>query len=195
VLASALHQRASLSRGAREGGTERDAREALQLLDALVRDYPEEPAVRRQRGMTANLLTLLLHDEQRWSESRALMEQACADQRFVLRLDAGDTFAQTQLGFHLMSLAVDLRELGDWPALAKVARELASLGGANHLGRGARDLLRCAAAMPASEHAALHTEVLDLLAAARQQGLRITANDPLYAPLRDDPRFQALLGK
>ena len=39
----------------------------------------------------------------------------------------------------------------------------------------------------------LGDEALALLAAAVRDGMKLDAADPVYAPVRDDPRFRALL--
>jgi hypothetical protein len=112
----------------------------------------------------------------------------------VLQSGHGDGPTERYLLQHRRSLAVCLRELEDWPALAEVARTIGRSEGAENSGRAARDLLRCAAASTDSAVAAeLCEEGLTLLEQAAAAGLRITANDPTYDMVRSHPRFVELL--
>ena len=170
------------------------SREALGVLDDLVRDYPEEPSVLRLRGRTANLLAVSLHADQKWSEARPLLEQACRDQLAVLGRNPKDRMAENLLSQHRRGLSVNLREQKDWRALAEVARALGTMpGGPEISGRAARDLLRCASELDAVAAETMRQEALTLLERAVGAGMKVTPNDAVYAPVRDDPRFQALL--
>lgn len=189
-------QRASLAFDAKDHAAARShGNAALALLDALARDYPEEPAVLRQRGFTSNLVAVSLHATDDFAAARPLLEQAVRDELAVLARDPADQRAAQQLAMHRRGLSVNLRGTGDWRALAQVARELGAMpGGADLPGRAARDLLRCAAEAAAPDALALRDEALALLERAVGLGLRLTADDPVYAPVRDDPRFTKLLG-
>lgn len=115
------------------------------------------------------------------------------DQRQALASNPKDQPARTSLGSLLRSLTTSLRALQDWPALEQAARELGELPDHRELtGRAARELLRCAEAVP-GRAAALRAEALPLLERAVRAGLVVDPKDALYAPLRDDPRFRALL--
>jgi hypothetical protein len=52
--------------------------------------------------------------------------------------------------------------------------------------------LRCAAAAAPARAAALRAEALDLLVEANRRNLRVDLEDPLYRPLRDEPRFKQI---
>jgi hypothetical protein len=152
LLARAQHQIASITHDQKHTPRALAAgRDALGTLDQLVRDYPDDQSLRRQRGNTANLVAVVLHQEKRWKDARPLLEQACRDQEFVLCRTPGDRNANRFLASHRQSLSVCLRELEAWPALADVARAMGSMPGIEQLaGRAARDLLRCAQPTPAA---------------------------------------------
>jgi hypothetical protein len=195
LLAMTKHEQASLAHGRKDLlRTIELGHQSLALSDELARDYPADPMVRRLRGRSANLVAVALHGERRWAEARPLLEQAIRDQQLVLQSGHGDGPTERYLLQHRRSLAVCLRELEDWPALAEVARTIGRSEGAENSGRAARDLLRCAAASTDSAVAAeLCEEGLTLLEQAAAAGLRITANDPTYDMVRSHPRFVELL--
>ncbi len=197
LLAMGRHELASLDFDQqRWDASGASLRAALQGFDELVRDYPEDPACRRHRGRTANLLASLLSRAERHEAARPLLEQAIRDQRAVLERDPADRVATRYLAQHHRTLLVSLRQLQDWPALEAAARALGQLGGGDeNTGRAARDLLRCATHAAEARRPALHDEALALLARAVDDGMRLDAADPLYAAVVSDARFQALLAR
>ena len=120
---------------------------------------------------------------------------ASADQTAVLARNPRDAEAMAFLGNHRRTLCTVLRQLADLPALERESRAMGAMPGPPELpGGAARNLLRCAAADP-SRARELEREALELLREAVQRGGRVDAEDPLYAPLRALPGFDALLQK
>ncbi len=167
--------------------------QALRGFDEIVRDYPDNVAVRRHRGRTANLLASAYNNLGRARAARPLLEQAIADQRLVLQRQPLDRTASRHLAQHYRTTLVTLRMLADWDALAATARAVGALGGEENTGRAGRELLRCAAHTTGAAREALGDEALAMLTAAVKGGMRIDADDPLYREVLDDPRFEALL--
>jgi hypothetical protein len=110
-----------------------------------------------------------------------------------LARDPTDAEAQRFLVAHRLSLSACLRELGDLTGLEAVARAVGKMDGAPVVPlNAARNLLRCAAAAAPARAAALRAEALDLLVEANRRNLRVDLEDPLYRPLRDEPRFKQI---
>jgi tetratricopeptide (TPR) repeat protein len=194
LRAMAAHELASLEYDQRRTTQLLDnTRLSLGLLDELVRDYPHDLSVRRHRGRTANLHATALQVKSRHAEARPFIERAIADQDFVLAATPDDRTAQRYLAQHYRTYGVCLRNLEDWPALERAARTLGTFPGDENTGRAARDLLRCAARADGERRTQLGAEALGLLEAAVRDGMKLDAADTVYAPVRDDPRFRALL--
>ena len=174
-----------------------DHQVALAQLEDLLRDYPDEPSTRRLHGAAAHNLANLLAKLERYAEARPLAEAAIRDQLQVLQRNPTDAEALRFLGNHRRTLGNTLWKLGDFAALEPVARDLGAMaGGPEAPGTAARHLLRCAAHVAGTDAAkagSLQQEALELLVETKRRGVAPTAEDPLYAPLRDEPRFQALL--
>ncbi|MBL9078098.1 MAG: serine/threonine protein kinase [Planctomycetes bacterium] len=181
-------------------GRDRDAmaayHEALRAFDRFVAGYPDEPMARVARGCTSNDLAQIHVTKREWAPARALLEAACRDQLAAAVSVHTAEVAQRSLAEHRLSLSVCLRELGDLAALETVARELGAMTGRSRLTlSAARNLLRCAEAAAAAEPAraaSLRQEALDLLVETRRRKGQVTLDDPLYAPLRNEPRFLAI---
>lgn len=175
------------------GAAESAYRAALARFSDVLRDYPEEPTVRSQRGACQHQLANLRVRVKDFVDARALAEAAVADQSAVLQRVPGNQNARLALGEHRRTLCHALRMLDDLPALEVAARELGAMEGpAVWPLAAARSLLRCAEVQ--SERAvALRAEALQLLARSRAAGMRLRGEDALYAPLRGDPAFEALL--
>ncbi|MCC6783096.1 MAG: serine/threonine protein kinase [Planctomycetes bacterium] len=170
-------------------------RGALERLDEVLRDYPDEPSTRRVRGATAHQLAGLCVQRGDHAAARTLAEAAIADQTAVLARNPRDAEAMAFLGNHRRTLCTVLRQLADLPALERESRAMGAMPGPPELpGAAARNLLRCAAADP-SRATELEREALELLGEAVRRGGRVDAKDPLYAPLRALPGFDALLQK
>ncbi len=169
---------------------------ALAAFELFLHDYPEESTARRARGGAANNLALLHVKREEWQVVRTLLEGACRDQLMVLERLPEDLQALQFLGNHRRTLAISLYHVGDLDALEPVARDLGKMTGSPHLTVGAaRGLMRCAAAAEPTRAVALRAEVLDLLVEAHRRNGQFRFDDPLFAPLRDDPRFQAVASK
>ncbi len=170
-------------------------RVALAGLTDVLRDYPEEPSTRRLRGAAAHNLANLLVVLDRFAEARPLAEAAIQDQLVVLQRNARDEEALRFLANHRRTLCNSLLKLGDFDALEGAARELGAMAGGPELpGAAARHLLRCAEpTADAGKAAALRQEALGLLEETARRGATIRPDDPLYVPVRQDPRFVALL--
>jgi serine/threonine protein kinase/tetratricopeptide (TPR) repeat protein len=111
---------------------------SLAEFDALVRDYPHEPALRRYRGRAGNLVGSRLQAQGQDLDARARVELAIADLRVVLQNDPDDRMARRYLEQSLRTLCVSVRELQDWPALEQAARQLGAFGGLKNTPRAAR---------------------------------------------------------
>lgn len=185
-----------LDRMGREAESIAAYRLALQTFDLFLRDYPEEWISLRARGAAANDLALIHVRRKEWSLVRPLLEGACRDQLAVLARQPTDAKALLFLGNHRRTLAICLHELGDLAALEPVARALGQMPGNAMLPIGAaRGLLRCAQAAEPAKASALRAEALDLLVEGHRRNGRFSGDDPLYAPLRDEPRFQQVAVK
>jgi tetratricopeptide (TPR) repeat protein len=166
---------------------------ALTRFHELVLDYPQDPTVRRLRARTSNHLGNAANAAKDFARARRLLEQGLADVAIALEGNGDDEPTRSCRASLLRSLTTTLRELRDWDALERTARDLGAPPDRRETtGRAARELLRCAEAVPQRAEA-LRAEALGLLERAAAVGLAIDANDALYAPWRDEPRFRALL--
>ncbi|MBL8754463.1 MAG: protein kinase [Planctomycetes bacterium] len=194
LRAMAAHELASLEYDQRRTTQVLDnTTQALGMFDELVRDYPHDLSVRRHRGRTANLHATALQAKARHAEARPWIERAIADQDFVLAATPDDRTAQRYLAQHYRTYGVCLRNLKDWPALERAARKLGTFPGDENTGRAARDLLRCASQLDGERHRQLADEALTMLEGAVADGMRLDPDDAVYAPVRELPRFRALL--
>jgi len=168
-------------------------RASLAMYQELLRDYPEDALFRNQRGNCAYQVANLRARAGDYGDARSLAEAAVRDQVEVLQRVPGHANAMQALGEHRRTLCHALRMLDDLPALESAARELGAMEGPPVWPlAAARSLLRCAEGQPARA-VELRAEALQLLAKSRAGGMRLRGEDALYAPLRGEPKFQALL--
>ncbi|MFY9341299.1 MAG: serine/threonine-protein kinase [Planctomycetota bacterium] len=168
---------------------------ALALFDGFLRDFPEEPAARRARAVTAHSLAQIHIDQRGWLQARTLLERACDDERLALQRVPDFAGARDDLGRHSRKLAQCLKELGDFAALESLARRLGAMAGDALLPLcAAHSLLCCATAVTdePARAAALREEALLCWLESARRGRPLDFDDAIFRPLHADPRVAAL---
>ncbi|MCK5942776.1 MAG: serine/threonine protein kinase [Planctomycetes bacterium] len=195
VRAMALNERANLmQQRRRDDDAILASQQLLPLVDQLVQQHPQTPAVPKLRAGLRGNLGLLMMRKDRFQEATPLIEGAIADAELALRASPGEPESLALLAYNLRLMGGLHLMAKDWQALEATMLRMGAMRIEPQWRAWAAGLLLDVPAEGDRRTRNVET-ALQWLERAVAGGYALKADDRSFDAIRERPRFRQLVSK